>query len=177
MRKIVYIVSILLLVLLIITCKEERPKPKSLEEVLAYKEPLVKVNKILVDKDSLRIARYNERKKLGLTVGLNGLWYKIEHSGKGDSAKFNKIASIKYKLYLLENGKLCYSSDSSGIKSFVIGKDDVESGLDVGIRMMREGDRAIFVLPPNLAHGLLGDGNCIPPRSIIIYEVELLQVD
>lgn len=177
MGKIVYITSILVLTLWIVACKQERPKPQSEEEVQAYKEPLVKVNQILVDKDSLRIARYNERKRLGLTVGLNGLWYKIEHIGKGDSAKFNKVASIKYKLYLLENGKLCYSSDSAGIKSFVIGKDDVESGLDMGIRMMREGDKAMFVLPPNLAHGLLGDGNCIPPRSIIIYEVELLQVD
>ncbi len=177
MGKIAYIISLSLFLCLLYSCKQERPKPKSEEEVLAYKEPLVKVNQILVDKDSLRIARYNERKKLGLTVGLNGLWYKIEHIGKGDSAKFNKVASIKYKLYLLENGKLCYSSDSAGIKSFVVGKDNIESGLDIGIRMMREGDKAIFVLPPNLAHGLLGDENCIPPRSIIIYEVELLQVD
>ncbi|MCX7861931.1 MAG: FKBP-type peptidyl-prolyl cis-trans isomerase [Bacteroidales bacterium] len=165
------------IVLILISCHSERPKPKTEAEVLAYKEPLVKVNQILVDKDSLRIARYNERKKLGLSLGLQGLWYKIEHLGKGDSAKLNKVASIKYKLYLLDNGKLCYSSDSAGVKSFIIGKSDVESGLDIGIRMMREGDKAIFILPPNLAHGLLGDGNCIPPRSIVIYEVELLQVD
>jgi FKBP-type peptidyl-prolyl cis-trans isomerase len=171
------VLTILLLSLLSYSCKQERKKPKSEEEVKAYKEPLIKVNEILVDKDSLIIARYNERKKLGLKVGLNGIWYKIEHTGKGDSAKYNKIASIKYKLYLLESNKLCYSSDSTGIKSFVVGKSEIESGLDIGIRMMREGDKAIFILPPGMAHGLLGDGKCIPPRSIIIYEVELLQVD
>jgi len=164
-----------ILIILIVSCKNERHKLTD-EEVKAYKEPLVKVNAILVDKDSLRIAKYCERKKLDLTVGLNGLWYKIEHTGKGDSAKFNKLVSIKYQVSLLENDKLCYSSDSSGIKTFVVGKDEIESGLDIGIRMMREGDKAIFILPPNLAHGLLGDGDCIPPRSIIIYKVELVKV-
>ncbi len=168
-----------LLILLYITgysCKQERPKPKSEGEIKAYKEPLIKVNEILVDKDSLVIARYNERRNLDLKVGLNGIWYKIEHIGKGDSAKYNKTVSINYKLYLLENNKLCYSSDSNGTKTFVVGKEQIESGLDIGIRMMREGDKAILALPPALAHGLLGDGSCIPPRSIIIYEVELLKV-
>lgn len=165
-----------LIAFIFVSCNNDNPKPKSYEEVLAYKEPLVKVNKILVDRDSLRIARYCERNGLDLTVGKDGLWYKIEHTGKGDSARYGLIASINYEVRLLETGKVCYSSDSSGIKSFRIGKDDVESGLDIGIRKMREGDKAIFILPPNLAHGLLGDEKKIPPRSIIIYKVELLKV-
>ncbi|GAB4453075.1 MAG: hypothetical protein Fur0028_08590 [Bacteroidales bacterium] len=169
-------IAFLLIVLLVFACKHERPKPKSDEEVLAYKEPLVHVNKILVDRDSLRIVRFCERKRIQLTVGKQGLWYRIEHTGKGDSAKYGKVANIKYKVSLLETGKICYCSDSAGIKSFVVGKDDVESGLDIGIRLMREGDKALFILPPNLAYGLLGDEKCIPARSIIIYEVELIKV-
>jgi len=61
-------------------------------------------------------------------------------------------------------------------KSFRIGHDDIESGLDIGIRMMREGDKAMFILPPNLAYGLLGDEKCIPARSIIVYELTLIKV-
>ncbi len=169
-------IVVMLMVFLFLACKHERPKPKSDEEVLAYKEPLVGVNKILVDRDSLRIAHYCERKSLKMSLGKNGLWYRIEHIGKGDSAKYGMVASIKYKVSLLETGKVCYSSDSSGLKSFRIGKDDVESGLDIGIRMMREGDKALFILPPNLAYGLLGNEKCIPARSIIVYDVELVKV-
>lgn len=174
MKKISFLVFLILF--LANACKHERPKPKSDEEILAYKEPLVGVNKILVDRDSLRIARYCERKNLKLLLGKNGLWFRIEHIGKGDSAKYGMVANIKYKVSLLETGKVCYSSDSTGIKSFRIGKDDVESGLDIGIRMMCEGDKALFILPPNLAYGLLGDEKCIPPRSIIVYDVELVKV-
>jgi FKBP-type peptidyl-prolyl cis-trans isomerase len=42
--------------------------------------------------------------------------------------------------------------------------------------MLREGDKARFILPPHIAHGLLGDENRIPPRSVIVYEVELLNI-
>jgi FKBP-type peptidyl-prolyl cis-trans isomerase len=166
---------LLLLATISLSCKHERPKPKSDEEVLSYKEPLVKVNKILVDRDSLRISAYCKRKQLSLTVSSSGLWYKIEHTGKGDSAKIGKIANLKYKIYLLD-GKLCYSSDSLGIKSFKIGEGGVETGLEIGIRMLREGDKATFILPPNLAYGLLGDEKRIPARSIILYQIELTKL-
>jgi FKBP-type peptidyl-prolyl cis-trans isomerase len=58
----------------------------------------------------------------------------------------------------------------------VLGHSTEESGLEQGILMMQEGDKARFILPPHLAHGLLGDENMIPARSIIVYEVELLDI-
>lgn len=140
-----------------------------------YKEPLIKVNSYLVDKDSLLIEQYCKRRNLKMNVTLYGLWYKIYHTGNGDSARPGKVANIKYKLKLLD-GKVCYDSDSLGILSFKIGYEDIESGLDKGIRMLREGDSAIFILPPSLAHGLLGDFDCIPPRSIVVYELKLIKV-
>jgi FKBP-type peptidyl-prolyl cis-trans isomerase len=41
---------------------------------------------------------------------------------------------------------------------------------------MHVGDKARLILPPHLAHGLLGDENRIPARSIIVYEIELLDI-
>lgn len=152
---------------------DNHSEQQSVEEIMKYKEPLVKVNKILVDKDSLEIASYNNRHKIGLSVTGSGLWYRIYKTGSGDSAKTGNIAEINYKVHLL-NGKLCYSSDSTGSKKFKIGYGGIETGIDIGIRMMRRGDKAKFVLPPNLAHGLLGDQNKIPARSIIVYDVELV---
>jgi FKBP-type peptidyl-prolyl cis-trans isomerase len=38
---------------------------------------------------------------------------------------------------------------------------------------MRVGDSAFFVLPPHLAHGLIGDQKKIPRMAIISYNVIL----
>lgn len=156
-------------------CNNDNHKPKSYEEVLEYKEPLIKVNQYLVDKDSAEIAAYCERHKYNLVVSNTGLWYKIYHTGNGDSAVAGKVANINYKVWLL-SGRLCYSSDSTGPKSFLIGQGGVETGLELGILKMREGDKAKFILPPNLAHGLIGDEKRIPARAIIVYDVELLKL-
>jgi len=162
-----------LFLIFIYSCNNDKPKPKSLQEIFSYKEPLVKVNQILVNRDSIKIADYCKRHKLNLTLSESDLWYKIYHLGKGDSAKSGKVANIKYKVSLL-NGKVCYSSDSDGVKSFRIGQGGVELGLEIGILKLRVGDKAKFILPPNLGWGLIGDEKKIPSRSIIIYDVELI---
>lgn len=170
------VITILIIFLFFgISCDNNVKKPKSVQEILSYKEPLVKVNQILVDRDSEKIADYCKRYKLELAVSKVGLWYKIYHLGKGDSAITGKVANLNYKIMLLD-GKLCYTSDSTGIKSFKIGQGGVESGLEIGILKMREGDKAKFILPPNLAWGLIGDEKKIPARSIIIYDVELVKI-
>ncbi len=43
--------------------------------------------------------------------------------------------------------------------------------------MLREGDRAVFIMPPHLAAGLPGDGDKIPAHSVIVYEVEVLKLE
>jgi len=39
--------------------------------------------------------------------------------------------------------------------------------------MLKPGGEAIFIIPPFLAYGLIGDGGKIPPRAIIIYDVSI----
>ena len=74
------------------------------------------------------------------------------------------------------DGKLCYSSDKNGPKTFKVDFDNVETGIHQGIKLMREGEKAIFILPSHLAHGLTGDNDKIPPKASVYYEVEVLSV-
>ncbi len=119
---------------------------------------------------------YNDQHSLHLKESETGLWFKIDKTGHGKTASDGWQITLKYKVSLLD-GTLCYSSDLQGPKKFTVGKGGVESGLEEGVKMLREGDRALFVLPPHLADGLPGDGNKIPARSIIVYEVEVLKLE
>ena len=149
-------------------------KSKEPIDTKKYKEPLIKVNKYLVEKDQDNIAAYVERHGWKMEVTETGLWYNVSKNGTEKATK-NVIATINYKVKLL-NGKICYSSDSLGTKSFRVGQGGVEAGLEEGILLMCKGDKARFIMPPHLAHGLLGDNNKIPARATIIYEVELIEL-
>lgn len=139
------------------------------------KENLVKINKILLKKDEQLIRSYVKRQNLKMETTKSGLWYKIIKNGKGEITESGKKVIINYNIRLLD-GTICYHSDSTGVKTFTIGTGNVEKGLEEGILFLQEGDIASFIMPPHLAHGLIGDGIRIPARAIIIYHVELLSV-
>ena len=79
---------------------------------------------------------------------------------------------MDYECFLLD-GTLCYSSTEQGPKDIVIGRADIEPGMNEGLKLLRRGAEAIFILPPFLAYGLVGDGKKIPPRSTIVYNVSI----
>jgi FKBP-type peptidyl-prolyl cis-trans isomerase len=83
---------------------------------------------------------------------------------------------ILYEVSLLD-GSTCYSSDEDGPRSFILGRSEEISGLEQGIAMMRAGEKARFIIPPHLGYGLIGDEKRIPARSIIVYLVELTEIE
>lgn len=156
-------------------CKPE-PANDEGENLYENQEKLVEINKILVKKDAEKIASFIKRQGWNMTETQTGLWYMIYQRGRGIKAQSGMVATINYSISLLD-GTECYNSDDSGPRQFKIGQGGVESGLEEGILFMHEGDKARFIMPPHLAHGLLGDNHKIPARAIIIYEVELIKLD
>ncbi len=166
---------LLLIIFSFFSCTQNKTSLSEKEFKNKYGETLVKVNKILVKKDEEAIRNYIKRRNWKMEVSGTGLFYGIYKKGSGAKAEAGKYATIKYEISLLD-GTVCYSSDSLGLKTFRISQGGVESGLEEGILLMQEGDKAHFIMPPYMAHGLIGDDDKIPPRSIIIYDVELVKI-
>ncbi|MBN1159397.1 MAG: FKBP-type peptidyl-prolyl cis-trans isomerase [Bacteroidales bacterium] len=170
------IIGMMILVGIFFTCGREKQKGLTEEAYEDTKRALIGANRILVRKDRERIRSFCERRKWDAQETETGLWYEVYENGTGRNAETGMEISLEYELSLLD-GTVCYSSDSLGLKSFRIGQGGVESGLEEGVLFLREGDRARFILPPHLAHGLTGDRNAIPPRSILVYDVKVIRLD
>ena len=132
------------------------------------------LNRFMIQKDRERIQNYIERKNLIMKQSPTGLWYQILKEGEGDYLTDNSRIFMKYDCSLLD-GTPCYSSDNSGPKEIVLGRSTLETGLNEGLRLLKPGAEAIFILPPFLAYGLPGDGKMIPPRAVIVYNVNILR--
>ena len=175
MIKIQNIIPISLVMSFMIACNTNP------EEVRQHKkrdqgESLEKVNRYLVKAEKESIENYIRRHGWDMDETGSGLRYMIYEKGSGPIVQKGNVAELKYKLWLI-TGDLVYSSDELGIKTFLVGKGGVESGLEEGILLLRKGDKARFVLPSHLAHGLLGDEGKIPPRTAIIYDIELVELN
>ena len=134
------------------------------------------LNKFLVQKDRERIKNYIERKNLKMIESPTGLWYEIIKEGKGNNFKDYDKVVMDYECSLLDGTK-CYSSSDLGSKKIIIGRTEIETGLNEGLRLLKPGAQAIFIIPPFLAYGFVGDRKMIPSRAVIVYNVNILLPD
>ena len=122
------------------------------------------------------IKQYVKRHNYDMQRTASSIYYKIETPGKGERAKVGEFASVSYSISLLD-GTVCYDTHNEGPKRFKVGEDEVESGVHEAVQLMHVGDRAMFIIPSNLANGLVGDKDKIPPGAIVIYVINLLSVN
>ena len=139
------------------------------------KGEMADLNRYLIQKDRDRILNYGERKGLNLKESSTGLFYQIKQEGTGSRLTDKSTISMEYRCSLLD-GTECYSSEKLGPRQIELGKTQIETGLNEGLRMLNYGAEAVFILPPYLAFGFPGDGKMIPPRSVIVYEVKISAV-
>jgi FKBP-type peptidyl-prolyl cis-trans isomerase FkpA len=166
---------------LLFSCGNSHTKPTKKPNIqsIEFQNKLVDANKMYVKRESDEIDQYVAHQGWQMITTGTGLRYMIVKKGTGALAKPDSnstmIVKLKYKKSLLD-GTLCYSSDSTGAAEFVVGQDNVETGLHEGIQFMHVGDKAVMILPSHLAFGLVGDGSKIPPRASVLYELELLSL-
>lgn len=134
---------------------------------------LEKANRYLVRTENERIDAYVNRHNLNMQRTGSGLRYIILEKGNGRQIQTGDTVSIKYVVKFL-TGDIVYTSEERGIMTFVAGKGGVESGLEEAILLLQKGDKATIILPSHLAFGLLGDENKIPPKTALVYEIEVL---
>ena len=113
----------------------------------------------------------------GFEKTASGLRYKILNAGKGNQPKAGDRVTVHYEGSLL-NGQVFDSSyQRKDPISFAIGTGQVIPGWDEGIGLLREGDKARLVIPPDLAYGSTGAGGVIPPNAVLLFDVELVSVN
>lgn len=161
-----------LFVATLLSCRSAPEQTKDI--TVPGKNEMADLNRYLIQKDRERIENYAERRNLEMTESPSGLWYRIISEGEGELLKDNERVFMEYSCSLLD-GTVCYSSDESGPKELILGRSEMAPGLNQGLRMLKRGGEAVFIIPPYLAYGLKGDGNKIPARSVIVYEIEILK--
>lgn len=171
------IISILLLVLLTqSSCREQAVKkdPPAQDNAVTdrlIREQFIKANQQLMQKENDEMDYYVKSHKMPFYRTSSGIRYFVyKPSAKGDSIRDSMMVNLDFEVRLLD-GTLCYSSKTEGRRTFVIGHEDIESGIHKGLQYLKRGDKALLLIPSPLAHGLLGDFKKIPPQMPILCDV------
>ncbi len=158
---------------LVSSCTNQSGEPYRSVSDKDLSKSLEKANRYLVRAENEQINDYVRRHKLKMTETGTGLRYTVHMEGNGQLIKKGELVKLKFVLKFL-TGDIVYTSEDKGVKTFVVGQGGVESGLEEAILLLRRGDKATIILPSHLAFGLLGDEDKIPPKTSLVYEIEIL---
>tara|TARA_X000000368_G_scaffold400349_1_gene372144 strand:+ start:1911 stop:2996 length:1086 start_codon:yes stop_codon:yes gene_type:complete len=161
-----------------------------------FKEDKINKEKKIALLKNVKEGKMKEHKaKKSYSISTNsGLQYIKTHTSNGPKVDPKKAIMTHYAVYF-EDGSLLDTSILEIAKQYDIvnlkkknaggyaplecrvGPDDaLIPGFKEGLRLLNVGDKAIIYLPYYLAYGEAGRGSMIPPKSNLIFEVEIVEL-
>ena len=110
----------------------------------------------------------------GIYVTPSGLQYEILVEGTGRQPYVSDTVIVHYQGCLVD-GNIFDSSYERGLPE-TVPLQAVIPGWSEGLTLMREGGKSRLYIPSALAYGEMGAGDIIPPYSVIIFEIELIEI-
>ena len=115
----------------------------------------------------------NNAKKEGVKVTPSGLQYVVLKMGKGAKPKQEDKVRVHYHGTLTDGTVFDSSVDRGEPAEFPL--NGVIAGWTAGLQLMPVGSKFRFYIKPELGYGA-NDMGSIPPYSILIFDVELLEI-
>lgn len=164
----------ILFLFLLFACNEEEVDEK--KEVNWTREQSTHINRQFTKEEEFDIKLFLKRRpEWQMTNTGSGLRYWIYDDQPGETAKEDDYVDVLFEVKML-NDSLIYRTEENEVSSFKVDKSNIETGVQEGIKYMSEGDKAKFIVPSHLGHGLLGDFRKIPPLQVLVIDIELVKI-
>jgi len=113
-------------------------------------------------------------KRDGVTVTDSGLQYEVINQGSGATPSAESTVRVHYHGTFIDGRMFDSSVERGEPAEFPVG--GVIAGWTEALQLMNEGDKWRLTVPSELAYGPQGSQGAIPPHSVLVFEVELLNV-
>lgn len=114
------------------------------------------------------------KKVSGVKETESGLQYKVITAGKGKTPEKTDRVKVHYRGTTLDGQEFDSSYKRNQPAEFAL--NQVIPGWTEGLQLMTVGSKYELTIPAELAYGERGQGPKIPPNSVLVFEVELLDI-
>src|SRR5437764_5570577 len=146
------------------------------ETMTAFEKDMEQKQKAAAVKNASEGAKFLEenKKKEGVKTTASGLQYKVVKEGTGAQPKANDTVTVNYRGILINGTEFDSSYKRGEPATFPV--NGVIKGWTEALQLMKAGSKYQLFIPPALAYGPQSPSPQIPPNALLIFEVELLNV-
>lgn len=110
----------------------------------------------------------------GVQTTASGLQYKVEVEGTGAKPTASDTVTVNYEGTLVDG--TIFDSSYARNQPVTFPLNQVIAGWTEGLQLMSVGSTYMFYIPSDLAYGAAGRPPVIPPNSVLVFKVELLDI-
>lgn len=136
------------------------------------RENMINANRHIAHSEETQIDSYAQRRGWAMQRLTGGARMMLTANGNGGTIDYEDTVTLRYNVSAI-NGATIYAGVTETV---VAGHLQPTRGIDAALRMMRNGSRAQVILPSEQAYGVVGDGDRIGKRMVLVYDLEILNI-
>jgi len=166
-----------LLLFIIVACAQPQPRKPIVKKTSTFLNESIERNKAINKAEENIFKNLMEADSLNTYIASsNGFWY---YYNKRDSVNTRlpvRGDEVVYEYQINNvNGELIYSKEELGERNYLVDKQELITGLQDGLKLMKQGEEVTFLFPSHKAYGYSGYQN-ITGNQPLIYKVNLKEI-
>jgi gliding motility-associated peptidyl-prolyl isomerase len=164
--------------ILILSCGQPEARKPIVRKTSSFMSESIERNKLLTRAENELLLKKMEEDSSRVYLNSEyGFWYYYDRKGESDAPRPEKGDEVRFSYEILDlGGDVIFSKAETGTVDYRVDRQELISGLQDGIKLMREGEKVTFLFPSHKAYGYTGSDR-INPNQPLIYKVELIQVN
>jgi len=173
-----YSLVIVALFTLIISCSNPEARKPIVRKTSSFMNESIERNKMLNKAENAILLQRIKSDTLHSYINSeNGYWYYYDISVSDENYTPVSGDEVFYKHEISGlNNAILYSEEELGTKSYLVDKEELITGLQDALKIMKEGETVTFLFPSYKAYGYTGYDK-VQPNQPLIYTIQLLKIN
>lgn len=156
---------------------EDAFREVQMEQYRKQQEQALEAQQEQLGKDVRTIEDYLQENNIQAQRTESGIFYEVQERGNGPEVDAGNEVTVHYRGKLLDGTPFDASYDRNEPFTFTVGQGMVIRGWDEALQELRQGSKATLYIPSPLGYGARSAGQVIKPNSILVFDVEVLNVN
>lgn len=141
------------------------------DKTAMVKENMINANRVVIQSEATQIDAYIQRRGWETTPLRCGARYLLREKGQGAAIQADDTVVVTYRLEALD-GTPIYRHQTD---TMVVGRREVTPALDDLLEELTYGSTCWMIAPSNSAYGVVGDGDRVASRTVIVYDIQAIK--